>query len=135
MRTVQSIRRTRTELGVKEFVSRKNVGFNKNNIEAFELIPDTFADRDLVPGETYYYYIGPDDDKTRAFCKYLLKLDKVFSMDDINFMSERLGYDVKFYKGAYNCRHKWVRFRGKFIIGNPPTNRQINTLIEKNILY
>lgn len=119
---------------MKHFMATHGIAVNK--VEAHELIRDEFLSiRDREPGEVYYYYDGPDDHKTREFCKYILKLNKLFSTDDIQFMSDRLGYDVKKYKGAYNCRHRWVAFRGKYLIGTAPTNRQINSLIEKNILY
>lgn len=131
---LSNIKRLRTELSVKRFVSSKQVGRDKRFVEAYEILKDEF-DRALEEGETYYYYIGPDDEKTRDFCKYMLKLDKVFSSDEILFMSERLGYSVAQYKGSYNCRHRWVRFRGKFILTPAPTNRQIENLIERNINY
>lgn len=135
MSFIQRILKLKTEISVRQFISRKDVGFNKKNIEAYSIIKDEFADRDVKKGDVYYYYTGPLDEKTRDFCKYMLKLDKVFADYEIEYMAQRLGYDVQKYKGSYNCRHKWVRFRGKFIIGNPPTDRQIETLIEKNINY
>ena len=98
-----------------------------------EEIPFEFADRKLKPGETYYVYTGPNDDKTRAFCKKLLQIDKVISSLDIDILSNYLGYDVLNYKGSYNCRHKWRKFRGKFILTPELTVGQIKDLVKKGI--
>jgi hypothetical protein len=84
-------------------------------------------------GTAYFYYSGPLDEKTRAFCKLMLSIDKVFSEDDISVMSIELGYDVEKYRGSYNCRHKWIRFRGKEILTPKPTITQIRRLIDKGI--
>lgn len=96
-------------------------------------LPDTFADRKPVKGEAYFYYDGPLDEKTRAFCKKMLSLDKVVSESDIDVLSIELQYDVLKYKGSYNCRHRWVRFRGKRILTPELTNRQISDLIRRGI--
>lgn len=98
-----------------------------------EEIPKEFADRKPEEGVEYYYYVGPNDDKTRAFCKLMLKLDKVFSIDEISYISEELNYPVLEYKGSYNCRHNWVRFRGKRIFTPKPTVREIRKLINSGI--
>ena len=98
-----------------------------------EEIKEEFADRKPQEGMNYYYYVGPDDEKTRAFCKQLLKYDKVVSELDIEILSNYLNYDVKEYKGSYNCRHKWVRFRGKRISTPELTVRQIKRLRELGI--
>ncbi len=98
-----------------------------------EEIPLTFADRKLVPGEDYYVYSGPFDDKTRSFCKKLLTIDKVISSLDIDILSNYLNYDVLQYKGSYNCRHKWRKFRGKFILTPELTVQQIKDLVRKGI--
>ena len=96
-------------------------------------IPHEFADRPLVEGEDYYVYDGPLDDKTRAFCKKLLSIDKVISSLDIDILSNYLGYDVLAYKGSYNCRHKWRKFRGKFILTPELTVGQIKDLVRRGI--
>jgi hypothetical protein len=98
-----------------------------------EYLDEKFADRKPEDGENYYYYSGPLDEKTRPFCKLMLKMDKVFSESEIEYMSAELGYPVLKYRGSYNCRHKWVRFRGKRILTPAPTVREIRKLINNGI--
>lgn len=96
-----------------------------------EFIPEDqleLADRKPKPGKSYYYYNGPFDEKNRAFCHDMLVFDKVFSEDEIAFLSSQLGYDVLKYKGSYNCRHEWIKFRGKVIYTPPPTPNQMRVL-------
>ena len=116
------------ELALKECLLNK--GIPKNQIEE---IKEEFADRKPKEGETYYYYSGPLDDKTRDFCKTMLKYDKVLSEVDMDILSNYLDYDVKKYKGSYNCRHSWVRFRGKRISTPELTITQIRNLVRKGI--
>lgn len=107
----------------------RSVGISKSRVEE---IKDDF-DRNPKKGETYWYYIGPLDEKTRPFCKQMLQMDKVFSQSEIDKLSKYLNYDVLEFVGAYNCRHSWVRFRGKVISTPPPTVKQINDLIRSGI--
>lgn len=97
-----------------------------------------FADRKPKEGETYFYYSGPLDEKTRPFCKRILELDKVFSNTDIEILSNYLGYDVfdssgTFGPGAFNCRHHWIKFKGKRILTPEVTVGQIKDLIRRGI--
>jgi len=55
----------------------------------------------------YYKYSGPNDEKTRLFCWYLLSTAKLFTQDDLDNLTSALRYDVKEFCGAYNCRHDW----------------------------
>lgn len=62
---------------------------------------------------------GPEIiDTTRDFCRTLLEMDKLYSRDDIDKMTEELGYDVFVMQGGYyhnpktdvterHCRHIW----------------------------
>jgi len=115
------------EQAIKKLFNEK--GILKSRIE---VIPETF-DRTPKKGKNYYYYSGPLDEKTRDFCKYLLTIDKVISEDDIDRLTLYLNYDVLQYKGSYNCRHKWVKFRGKIITTPPLTIGQSDKLISKGI--
>ncbi len=108
----------------------KQCGVPRSSIEE---IPTQLADRPVEKGVEYYYYIGPNDEKTRPFCKLMLKIDKVFTLEEINKISDELNYPVLLYKGSYNCRHEWVRFRGKRIFTPKPTIREIRKLINSGI--
>jgi hypothetical protein len=98
-----------------------------------EEIKEEFADRKPKEGMNYFYYVGPNDEKTRDFCKQMLKYDKVISELDIEILSNYLNYDVKEYKGSYNCRHNWVKFRGKRISTPELTVKQIKRLRDLGI--
>jgi hypothetical protein len=119
-------------------------GISKNKVEALELIEGSmkFKDIPVKKGDEYYVFDGPAAE--RDFCVYMQKIDKVFSIEDINTLSTIMGYDVFEYEpgpimkeggpGGPNCKHKWRRFRGKFIIsGNVPSNRQIDALIRRSV--
>jgi hypothetical protein len=64
-----------------------------------------------------YSYEGPKDDRNRPFCARLLELDKFYSREDIERLSERLGYSVWDRRGGWwtqpdgsrspSCRHEW----------------------------
>lgn len=126
--TISRIAELRKE--VNFFNAIKQLGIPKKQVVE---LPDTFADRIPQEGENYYYYAGPSDEKTRPFCKKMLRLDKVFSSTDIDILTNYLDYDVLEYKGSYNCRHNWVRFRGKRISTPEPTVKQIRELIKVGI--
>ena len=119
------------------------LGTPKRFIEAVEMLEvSQFKDIKVDPNEEYYVYQGPPAE--RDFCVFMLKIDKVFSRTEIDTLSTLMGYDVFQYEpgpimkhggpGGPNCKHKWRRFRGKFITsGNVPTNRQIDVLINKSV--
>jgi hypothetical protein len=120
------------------------LGTPKRFIEAIELVDEkqTFKDIEVKRGDEYYVFTGPEAE--RDFCVFMKKIDKVFSIEEINTLSTLMGYDVFQYEpgpimpnggpGGPNCKHKWRRFRGKFIIsGNVPTKRQIDVLINKSV--
>jgi hypothetical protein len=108
----------------------KNTGVSRSSVEE---IPKQFADRKPEEGVDYYYYIGPNDAKTRPFCRLMLKIDKVFTEEEINYISDNLNYPVLEFCGSYGCRHSWVRFRGRRISTPPPTQREIRKLINRGI--
>lgn len=90
----------------------------------------TFADDDeltlddLDPAEMYFKYVGPDDSKTRPFCKKMLDLDKYYTQKDLDLMTDYLGYNFQDYLAGFGCRHKLQRV---FISGKvkEPTENQI----------
>jgi hypothetical protein len=111
----------------------RKLGIPSSAVKRFEENSGNFKEYKPKKGTKYYYYWGPDDQKTRPFCHDLLKIDKVISEDDIAVMSIELGYDVLKYKGSYNCRHTWRSFRGEIIPNPPITVNQIRKLIDKGI--
>ena len=90
---------------------------------------------------TRYVYAGETTDKTRPFCKKMIEAGKVYRKEDILQMSnqpvnEGWGprgadtYNIWFYKGGGNCRHRWNKqvyaaFEGTGIDVNSPKARQI----------
>jgi hypothetical protein len=128
---IEDVQRVLNKDFEKRFIKlSKNFGVKKSDVIE---IPIELASRKPKEGENYYYYSGPLDEKTREFCTHMLTLDKVFSSTDIDIMSNYLNYDVLKYRGSYNCRHKWIKFRGKIISTPEPTVRQIRGLIKKGI--
>jgi len=65
-----------------------------------------------------YSYEGPQDSRNRPFCAKLLQLDKFYSRQDIEKISERVGYSVWDRRGGWftqpdgthrpYCRHIWM---------------------------
>ena len=97
--------------------------------QEIEYINETFDHID--PNESFYYYQGPMDDKTRPFCEFMLQQDKLYSQEDIDRLSALLGYDVFLYVAGFNCRHKWSRARIKTHIQDgyhpdQPSDRDMN---------
>lgn len=72
------------------------------------------------PAEVKYKYEGPSAE--RGFCKAMLRLNKLYSEDDMSALESRLAtinpgmgpngrnsYNVFSYKGGVNCRHYWTK--------------------------
>ena len=130
---------TPQEQQILSFLQDEGVGVKKENLILHdeENVQDgvhifaqkkKFIRNDIDPNTPFYYYSGPLDDKTRPFCKALLKLDKLFSQDDINRLSRYVGYNVDLYFGGFNCRHKWqrARIKGKLQKGFEPDTPNAN---------
>jgi hypothetical protein len=127
---VRRLAQHKRETQLYKILNSSHMGLPKNSVIE---VKEEFANRKPEQGMHYFYYSGPLDDKTREFCKLMLNIDKVFSEEEINKISEELNYDVLKYEGSYNCRHKWVRFRGKIISTPSPTMREIRKLINNGI--
>ncbi len=54
-----------------------------------------------------FYYVGPNDDKTREFCQE--RIGKVFTRAEIEVMDNGQLPDVMLTGGGYNCRHQFKR--------------------------
>lgn len=84
----------------------------KVNREDIEIIdPNHYADID--PNESFYFYDGPLDEKTRNFCVEMLIQGKLYTQEEMDYLSSLLGYNVELYCGSFNCRHQWKRARVK----------------------
>lgn len=126
---------------LKKIISKH--GAKQEYFEVLEIEPKEEFDRSLKKGEEYYYYNGEVSDNTRDFCKYMLRVDKVYSKAEIDFMSRMIGFNIFKYTpgeimpkggpGGPNCKHSWVRFRGNRISSPAATDNQIKTLITKHI--
>lgn len=141
MRKLLNLKRRFQERQLLKALADPRIGIKSKEIERLSdqiNLQEEFADRKPKEGETYYYYSGPLDEKTRPFCKRILEMDKVFASIDIEILSNYLGYDVfdssgSFGPGAFNCRHRWVKFKGKRIFTPPVTVRQLKDLVSKGI--
>jgi hypothetical protein len=62
-----------------------------------------------------YKYIGIRDNKNRTFCRQMLQAGKVYTIEDIDRLTDSVAndqfgfYSIFMYRGSYNCRHQWVR--------------------------
>ena len=46
---------------------------------------------------------------TRQFCRELVQKDYVWRVEDIDAVSNDFGQQAKFWRGGFNCRHKWFK--------------------------
>lgn len=97
-------------LSEEEFIER-----NLFSVIASDAKPDLPTNDTNGSYKILYSYEGPNDSKTRGFCKKLLSLDLLFRKEDIDRLSikganDEFGmYDIFEYKGSFGCRHKWVK--------------------------
>lgn len=137
MKVMRSLQRMRIERSVLHLIRHKDFGVKFKEGYTIEVLdPNNFATVD--PNEVFYYYDGPLDDKTRAFCQEILIIGKFFTQNDIDKLSSRSGYNVDLYMGSYNCRHRWVkaRIKGQIIEGYKPetvNGTEINKIGRRSI--
>lgn len=86
----------------------------KMNQERFSK-PNAESSLDNDKYRVRFKYVGPKDDKNRAFCRQMLSLGKVYRLEDINQLSDEVAnpefgfYEIFLWRGSFNCRHVWVR--------------------------
>lgn len=78
------------------------------------------AQKKTEPG-IYYRYVGPAPQ--RDFCKEMIRLDKLYSKKEIDFMSFKgvnksfghkgKNYSIYKYRGGINCQHVWNKIELK----------------------
>jgi len=62
-----------------------------------------------------YKYVGPRDDRNRKFCADMLSANRVYTIEDIDALSDGVAnpefgfYEIFTWRGSFNCRHQWVR--------------------------
>ena len=83
--------------------------------------PDLPSEQDGKLFMSRYRYSGNTTDKSRAFCKKMTKLNKLYRKEDIDLMSSKAStnpgwgpngtntYDIFLYKGGGACHHFWTR--------------------------
>lgn len=77
----------------------------------------TFAKAEEL-GIDRFRYSGPNDNKTREFCKGLLKKKPaIYTKAEIEAMDNDQGLPVSTHGGGYNCRHSWIPIASKERIG------------------
>lgn len=94
--------------------------------------PNASDPQDGEQFKSRYRYQGEITDKSREFCKKMIKANKLYRLSDINKMSENVvnegwgpngtnTYDILLYKGGGGCHHYWVRetYRKKADVNNP----------------
>lgn len=74
---------------------------------------------DVEDLETFYIYAakpgaefdgsGIIDSRSRPFCVEMVRLDKIFTREEISRISFQLRYSVFKYAGSYGCRHRWQK--------------------------
>lgn len=79
---------------------------------------DTIEKPETVDISIRYSYepkpgLDPIIETTRAFCRKLINLDKLYTRSEIESISQRVGYSVFDRKGGFwgdkeECRHRWV---------------------------
>jgi hypothetical protein len=77
-----------------------------------------------------YEYVGPNDEKTRRFCKRMLQLSKkgvLWSKSDLqNIQGSNPEfpqyYNIYLYKGSYGCRHSW---RAVYLYQKQPKKQKV----------
>lgn len=52
---------------------------------------------------------GIIDSRSRPFCVEMVRLDKIFTREEISRISFQLRYSVFKYAGSYGCRHQWQK--------------------------
>jgi hypothetical protein len=105
-------------LKVKKVLTLTEGAWNVINILPTQSAIGKIAD-ELKKYEVRYKYQGPNDSKNRAFCKALLNLNKLYTRDEINKISQRVGRNVWTKRGGWYtkpntdihlpyCRHQWA---------------------------
>lgn len=64
-------------------------------------------------GYKRFQYLGPEDGANRPFCAK--HIDKVYTREQIDELTNKNKLDVWTYAGGYNCRHSWRPVRASWL--------------------
>ena len=118
---IATVTKQSVELITELITKLTDAGYIKTNGDEKILAKPVKEITDTKPSTTQilirYSYEGPQDDRNRPFCAKLLELDKFYSREDIEKISERVGYSVWDRRGGWwtqpdgthspSCRHRW----------------------------
>ena len=118
---IATVTKQSVELITELITKLTDAGYIKTNGDEKILAKPVKEITDTKPSTTQilirYSYEGPQDDRNRPFCAELLELDKFYSREDIEKISERVGYSVWDRRGGWwtqpdgthspSCRHRW----------------------------
>ena len=121
----------------EEFTTLKEIG---EGIMSLDLLRNYVKKDD--PAQQRYRYAGPSGGNSRDFCRKMLSMNKLYTLDDLRAMESALSrygatrrgsnYSVFQFKGGKNCRHAWhsvklVNASGKTIMMDMGPVTQGNT--------
>ena len=94
----------------------------KGNITITDRGLKTISEQDILATEIFvkYRYSGPVDNRNRPFCAKVMEMDRLYTREDIDMISDRAGYNVWTQRGGWYhnpktdvntpyCRHFWAQ--------------------------
>ena len=94
----------------------------KGNITITDRGLKTISEQDILATEIFvkYRYSGPVDSRNRPFCAKVMEMDRLYTREDIDAISDRAGYNVWTQRGGWYhnpktdvntpyCRHFWAQ--------------------------
>jgi hypothetical protein len=102
--------------------------------------PNEPSNEDTSRVRVRYKYAGPRDNKNRQFCADMLRLNRVYRIEDIEELSAETpnpefgNYSIFTWRGSFNCRHQWVKllYKKKGDIGI--SAREVKNLVDSTTL-
>lgn len=104
-----------------EFTAHKMNYEREDKMVKLAVIRRSTVKKDLpnLPERVFYRYApkpgakfdggGIIDGRSREFCVEMVRLDKVYTKEEIARISFQLRYSVFNYAGSYGCRHRWEK--------------------------
>ncbi len=88
--------------------------FDINGVKIYSAPNGKSSEDSLGSRQKRYKYVGPRDSKNRRFCAAMMSANKIYRIEDIQEMTDKMSnaefgyYNIFQYRGSYNCRHQWV---------------------------